>query len=58
MEEKIVRKNGVDIDLTKVRRIIMRIILEERNNVKTKECSDSQMVDKLQKIIEEEAKCL
>lgn len=43
-----------EIDNTVIKRIIMRIIVEEKENVKTKQKTDSQMVDMLRKIIQEE----
>lgn len=60
MEEQrnIVIRNGVEIDMRKVKRMIVQIIGIERNNAKTKEANDSEMITKIQKIIEEEAKCL
>lgn len=58
MDKKIINKNGVEVDMTKVERMMFRIIGVEKNNAKTKERNDHEMVNQLQKIIEEEAKCL
>ena len=58
MENKTIIKNGVEIDLNKVKRIMFRIVTIERNNLKTKERNEYQMVEQIQKIIEEEVKCL
>ncbi len=51
-------RNGVNIEKNRVRKMLMRIIFTENANQKTKETGDSEMVTKLQKIIEEEVKCL
>lgn len=49
--------DGFSIDQKKLKRMMSRIILLEKQNVKTKSCSDTEMITKIQKIIEEEVKC-
>ena len=48
----------IEIDERKLRRMLMAIVLMEKKNSKTKQFSDSEMVSKIQKIIEEEVACL
>lgn len=50
--------NGVTLDNKKLRRMLFQIVFIERKNSKTKQFSDSEMVNKVQKIIEEELECL
>jgi uncharacterized membrane protein (DUF106 family) len=50
--------NEVTIDKKRVKKMLMRIIYAEKINQKTKEANESEMVTKLQRIIEEEVKCL
>lgn len=47
----------ITIDDKKVKNILRKIIIEERRNVSFKEISDSEMVKKIKKIIEEEVEC-
>lgn len=49
--------NGVEIDEEKAKRILNRVIIEEAKNVKTKQYSSTEMVKKIQKMIEEEIEC-
>jgi hypothetical protein len=49
--------NGVEIDTEKVERLLIKIILREKNNLKTREKTDAQMVDMIKNLIEEEVKC-
>lgn len=51
-EEKVVR-NGVEIDVKLAEEIEREIQLVERDNVKTKELSDNEMIAKELKILEE-----
>lgn len=50
--------NKTEIEPKKLKRMLIMIMGVERKNSKTKQMSDSQMVDKIQKIIEEEVECL
>ena len=47
----------ITIEDKKVKNILRKIIIEERRNVSSKEISDSEMVKKIKKIIEEEVEC-
>jgi hypothetical protein len=49
--------DGVIIDRKKVDLMLAKIIIKERNNIKTKQFNDSEMVVIIKKIIEEEVKC-
>jgi hypothetical protein len=49
--------DGVIIDRKKVDLMLAKIIIKERNNIKTKQFNDSEMVVIIKKIIEEELKC-
>lgn len=49
--------NGVDVDEKIALKLLQRLILEERNNIKTKKYSDSEMVNKIKLIIQAEVKC-
>ena len=49
--------NGVEIDADKVQRMLGKIILREKTNLKTREKSDAQMVQMIKKLIEEEVEC-
>lgn len=54
---KMIKYEGVDIDLEKVDRILRKIIIKENLNQKTKEKSDILMVQWIKKQIEEEIEC-
>lgn len=48
--------NGqTEIDLEKARRMMDRIIKQEKRNIQTKQYSDSKMVQRIKEIIREEA---
>lgn len=47
----------IKIDEQKATRLIRRIIVAERKNIKSQAKTDIQMVKEIQKIIEEELKC-
>lgn len=49
--------NGVEIDVQKARRMLQRIIVREKTNIKTKQFNDTEMVKKIKKMIEEEVQC-
>lgn len=46
------------LDEKKIKTIVCRIITSEAKNNKSKELSDSQMADKIIKIIQEEVECI
>jgi hypothetical protein len=50
-------ENTVTLDEKTIERILMKIILLEKMNLKTKEFPYSQMVKRLQALIEEEVEC-
>lgn len=47
-----------NIDEKKLMKMLMQIIHIERKNSRTKQYTDGEMVNKIQKIIEEEIECL
>lgn len=49
--------NGVEIDTEKVDRMLKKLILREKTNLKTREKTDVQMVQMIKKLIEEEVEC-
>lgn len=49
--------NGIEIDTEKVRRMLSKLIVREKTNLKTREKSDAQMVQMIKKMIEEEVEC-
>ena len=49
--------NGVEIDVQKARRMLQRIIVREKTNIKTKQFNDTDMAKKIKKMIEEEVQC-
>ena len=55
-EEKVV-VNGVEVDTRKAQIMLQRIIVKEKNNIKTKQYNDLEMVKKIKKMIEEEVQC-
>ena len=57
MGESIVVIEGVGIDEEKVKRLLRKLILREKMNLKTREKSDAQMVRDIQRMIEEEVQC-
>lgn len=49
--------NGVEIDTEKARRLLQKLIIKEKTNIKSKERNDTQMVAEIKKIIQEEVEC-
>lgn len=49
--------NGIEVDKKKADRVLRRIIIKEKNNIKTKRFNDIEMVKKIKKMIEEEVQC-
>ncbi len=49
--------DGVEIDTDKVDRLLPKLILREKTNLKTREKNDGQMVQMIKKLIEEEVEC-
>lgn len=49
--------NGIEIDEKRARQLLQWIIVTEKNNVKSKEKNDQQMILMIQKKIEEIVQC-
>lgn len=49
--------NGVEVDTEKAERLLKKLIIKERINLKSKELNNSQMVKAIKKMIEEEVQC-
>lgn len=50
-------ENNIQIDKTKVKRIIYKLILMEKDNLKTKKYNEAEMIKRIKKAIEEEIEC-
>jgi len=48
---------SVIIDTERIDRLLKKIILREKTNLKTREKTDAQMVQMIKKMIEEEVEC-
>lgn len=57
MTSEKIEVNGVEIDAKKAQRMLQRIIVREKTNIKTKEFNDTNMAKKIKKMIEEEVQC-
>jgi hypothetical protein len=49
--------NGIEVDKAKAQKLLQKLILREKTNIKTKEKNDGEMVRMIKKMIEEEAEC-
>lgn len=49
--------HDIQIDKTKAKRLLTKLILMEKQNIRTKQFNDTEMVKKIKKAIEEEAEC-
>jgi len=49
--------NGVEVDTQRAQKILTKLIIREKTNIKTKQYNDSQMVNQIKKLIEEEVEC-
>ncbi|NMO94924.1 hypothetical protein [Paenibacillus lemnae] len=49
--------NEIEIDVKKAERLLRKLILMEKQNLRTKQFNDAEMVKKIKKAIEEEAEC-
>ena len=49
--------NGIEIDTQKAQKMLTKLIMREKTNIKTKELNDGQMVNMIKKMIEEEVTC-
>ena len=52
-----VKVNGIEVDTEKAQRMLQKIIIKEKNNIKTKRFNDVEMTRKIKKMIEEEVEC-
>lgn len=57
MASEKIEVNGVEIDSRKAQRMLQRIIVREKTNIKTKQFNDTEMARKIKKMIEEEVQC-
>lgn len=49
--------NNVEIDTEKAQRLLTKLIMKEKRNIKTKQYNDAEMVRIIKKMIEEEVQC-
>ena len=49
--------NGMEVDIQKAQRMLTRLVIREKKNIKTNQYNDVQMVNQIKKMIEEEVKC-
>lgn len=49
--------NNVEIDTDKAKKMLTKLIMREKNNIKTKQYNDGEMVKIIKSMIEEEVKC-
>lgn len=49
--------NGIEIDVDKAQKLSKRVIVKEKRNLSTKEFSNSEMIRKIKKMIEEDVEC-
>jgi len=57
MAEGTVVVNGIEIDEERAQKMLQKLIMREKTNIKTKEKNDGQMVQMIKKMIEEEVQC-
>lgn len=57
MASEKIEVNGVEIDSQKAQRMLQRIIVRVKTNIKTKQFNDTEMARKIKKMIEEEVQC-
>ena len=57
MASEIIEVNGVEIDTQKAQRMLQKVIVREKTNIKTKQFNDTEMAKKIKKMIEEEVQC-
>lgn len=49
--------NRIEVDIQKAQRLLTKLILREKTNIKTKQYNDTQMINQIKKMIEEEVEC-
>lgn len=47
----------IDVDEKKVEKLLKRLIVMEKQNLRTKQFNNTEMVKKIKKMIEEEVEC-
>lgn len=57
MNESIETQNSVQIDLAKAQRLLQKLIMLEKRNLMSKQFNDTEMVEKIKKMIKEEVEC-
>jgi hypothetical protein len=57
MMDKKVMVDRIEIDVLKAQRMLQKLIVREKTNIKTKEKNDGEMVRMIKKMIEEEVEC-
>ncbi len=50
-------RESIQIDEKRVERLLQRLIIMEKLNIRTKQMNDTEMVKKIKQTIEEEAEC-
>ncbi|OBR95144.1 hypothetical protein CLRAG_09820 [Clostridium ragsdalei P11] len=53
----IIQIDGIDVDMEKATKMIRRLIVKEKANLRTKEKSDNAMVNIIKDMIKEEVEC-
>lgn len=56
-DEKKVVINSIEVDTLKAQKMLAKLIMREKINIKTREYNDGRMVAMIKKLIEEEVKC-
>lgn len=49
--------NDIEINEKIAKRLLYKLILLEKNNIRTKQCGDLDMIKKIKKMIEEDTEC-
>lgn len=49
--------NGIEVDIKKAQRMLKKLVVREKTNIKTKQYNDGQMINQIKKMIEEEVRC-
>lgn len=49
--------NGIEIDTEKAQKVLNRLIIREKTNIKSKQYNDGEMVKMIKKMIEEGVQC-
>jgi len=49
--------NGIEVDEKIASRLLYKLILLEKNNIRSKQLGDPEMIKKIKKMIEEDTEC-